>query len=413
MRAAHVFANGRGWGAASSSMPRARLLREISWPLLVTPAAVTPHVTPAAVTPHVTPAAVTPHVTREPTREPPQWPQPSASFHLPSRACRTSYAEGRWIRRELVCPSGDDGDSSRISETLDEGVDGTTTASASVHPLCAVPPSESGWQWCRLSATWPLQARHARHSHAPANRTVLFVGDSTMRFLWGAVANLLEPNATRRFVQFGYGCMVSPSIVGTGLPWRLRSLRRHDGAHRGDHADLHATHHAPCVRGQGMRALGDAGERPRSNAEETDAPVGCGVGAALATWDAMRATGQAARRSGRRWAAGAGGGRRLSSSRSRHEQAPPRASRRTTRGPGQDVVDSHAPVGVSDDDQCPAACFIYAARGQKRGRRRPPRLPLPMRPPPPPPPLPTRPPPPRPLRRRTTTRPSPADQSIP
>lgn len=37
-----------------------------------------------------------------------------------------------------------------------------------------------------------------------------------MRFLWGALINIMEPNATRRFHQFGYGCMISPTLRGSG-----------------------------------------------------------------------------------------------------------------------------------------------------------------------------------------------------
>ena len=340
VRAAHVFANGRGWGAASSSMPRARLLREISWPLLVTP---------AAVTPHVTPAAVTTHVTREPTREPPQWPQPSASFHLPSRACRTSYAEGRWIRRELVCPSGDDGDSSRISETLDEGVDGTTTASASVHPLCAVPPSESGWQWvpfeCYVAFAGSPRALLTR---ALANRTVLFVGDSTMRFLWGAVANLLEPNATRRFVQFGYGCMVSPSIVGTGQ--FLGGCDRFDVT-TVRIAGTTLIYTQPTTR---LASAAKGCERSVTQANALDRMLKRPTHRLDAALVQHSLLGTLCEPQGRQHggaaaggAAGAGGGRRLSSSRSRHESKHHHAHRDVRPAGPAKTSSTHTPPSVS------------------------------------------------------------------
>ena len=81
------------------------------------------------------------------------------------------------------------------------------------HPLCAVPAAEGGWQLVPHTCYyrgWSDQEL----SVALGNASLLFVGDSTQRFLWGAFGNLLEANSSHRFRQVGYGSQVSPQLVG-------------------------------------------------------------------------------------------------------------------------------------------------------------------------------------------------------
>ena len=55
-----------------------------------------------------------------------------------------------------------------------------------------------------------------------ANKTSLYAGDSTLRFVWGATINLLEEDPRRRFSQYAYGCVVGPSIENEVTPGEFK-----------------------------------------------------------------------------------------------------------------------------------------------------------------------------------------------
>ena len=183
VRAAHVFADNHGVGAASNTAPRPRLLHEITWPLAV-------------------------HANGESAPAAAQSP----SIVLPDTPCTRLGAAGRWVRRSLVCGDGGGVPTHGRAERRQQ--------QQRPHALCDVPATESGWQWLPYSCY--VQHADAIGGGRPlsallSNRSLLFVGDSTNRFLWGALINLIEPNATRRFHQVGYGCMLSPAGSGSFL----------------------------------------------------------------------------------------------------------------------------------------------------------------------------------------------------
>jgi hypothetical protein len=97
------------------------------------------------------------------------------SMEVPTEPCRSGTDAGRWVRRALVC-GGAEGPRGRA--------------------LCAVPPTAAGWQWlpwrCYLRA-WDGAALAARFG----GRSLLFSGDSTTRFIWGAFINMVRPPAER------------------------------------------------------------------------------------------------------------------------------------------------------------------------------------------------------------------------
>lgn len=105
--------------------------------------------------------------------------------HLP---CRRSGVPARWVRRDAACGGG-----------------------AQQHPLCAVPAAAGGWQLVPHTCYYRAWTG-AELSAELSNASLLFVGDSTQRFLWGAFGNLLEPHTRWRFRQDGYGAQESPRL---------------------------------------------------------------------------------------------------------------------------------------------------------------------------------------------------------
>jgi hypothetical protein len=95
-------------------------------------------------------------------------PNSSSDSTLPSEKCLSNRKvhRGRWLQHRHVC--------------------------AQQHPLCSVPPSGSGWQYVPYECYYEKQSQR-RLQHLFQNRTIVFTGDSTMRFLWGQLVNLLDP----------------------------------------------------------------------------------------------------------------------------------------------------------------------------------------------------------------------------
>jgi len=103
---------------------------------------------------------------------------------LPAKKCldHRRIHRGRWLQRRHVC--------------------------AQTHPLCRVPPSGSGWQYVPYECYYERQTVQRMQQHL-RNRTIVFTGDSTMRFLWGQFINLLVPPGGQQFSQTNYGQMRS------------------------------------------------------------------------------------------------------------------------------------------------------------------------------------------------------------
>ena len=107
-------------------------------------------------------------------------PNSSSDSTLPSEKCLSNRKvhRGRCLQHRHVC--------------------------AQQHPLCSVPPSGSGWQYVPYECYYEKQRRL---QHLFQNRTIVFTGDSTMRFLWGQLVNLLIPLRVHQFSQVDYGEM--------------------------------------------------------------------------------------------------------------------------------------------------------------------------------------------------------------
>ena len=122
-------------------------------------------------------------------------------YHLPS-CNRFSGAAGRWARQAAVCPGGIGDD-----------------------PGCFFPGVQSlhdKWLWLPFTCTYRIPPHGQRLRR---NATILFMGDSTFRFLWGAFVSFFEDEEQYRFHQHGYGIMHSTrlrSLIGrdTSLRWQ-------------------------------------------------------------------------------------------------------------------------------------------------------------------------------------------------
>jgi len=112
---------------------------------------------------------------------------PGVRWRPPSQPCTRSGEPARWVQRGHVC-QGD-----------------------VQHPLCAVPAADRGWQLVP-HACYHRAWSASELARALADKSLLFIGDSTQRFLWGQFINLFEPNETRQFRQGGYGSMTSPRL---------------------------------------------------------------------------------------------------------------------------------------------------------------------------------------------------------
>lgn len=108
----------------------------------------------------------------------------------PQHPCQRSGMPARWVRRDAMCPN---------------------QGGAALHPLCAVPAAEGGWQLVPHTCYYRGWSEQEL-SVALGDMSLLFVGDSTQRFLWGAFGNLLEANSSHRFQQVGYGSQASPKL---------------------------------------------------------------------------------------------------------------------------------------------------------------------------------------------------------
>ena len=116
---------------------------------------------------------------------------PRAPLHqMPS--CKSfSGAEGRWVRHAAVCPD-------MIGGINDPG--------------CSFPAAQSmsdKWLWLPFACAYRLPSRA---KSLESNTSVLFIGDSTFRFLWGAFVSLFEDEEDQKFLQHGYGMMSSTRL---------------------------------------------------------------------------------------------------------------------------------------------------------------------------------------------------------
>ena len=192
VRASLIFRDGEGVAQRGylHGGPRARLLAESSWTFTV--------VDDDDASGHDTSGAAAGR---------------AGLLRLPTVACHTANEAGRWVRDALVC-----GDRNR-GRTADD--DASRTFGAARRALCSLPPSAGGWRWlpwrCYIPA-WDGAALRGRF----ANKTILYVGDSTVRFVWGATINLLEDDAKRRFAQYAYGCLVGPSVDNEVTPGEFK-----------------------------------------------------------------------------------------------------------------------------------------------------------------------------------------------
>ena len=101
---------------------------------------------------------------------------------------------GRWVQSSLVCRS-------------------SPNSSHRLLPSCSLPPVEGSWRWLPYSCLYHPWGSEGL-SRALGGRRILLLGDSTMRYLFGALLNLLDPDPSRRFKQVGYGCQRSDRIDG-------------------------------------------------------------------------------------------------------------------------------------------------------------------------------------------------------
>lgn len=106
---------------------------------------------------------------------------------LPTEKCLSNRRihRGRWLQRRHVCTRQ--------------------------HPLCRVPATGSGWQYVPYECYYEEQSQR-KLQHRLQNRTIVFTGDSTMRFLWGQIVNLLVSPPEQQFSQVHYGEMCSEQL---------------------------------------------------------------------------------------------------------------------------------------------------------------------------------------------------------
>ena len=132
-------------------------------------------------------------------------PQPGPLRSMPSCSLFTGV-EGRWIRRSAVCAG-------HLGVNDDEA--------------CAFPwvtgANGDRWLWLPYSCAYRAVARAQA---VRRNVTLLFLGDSTFRFLWGQLISRFEDDASQRFLQHGYGVMrsthLSRGALGNSSRWQWR-----------------------------------------------------------------------------------------------------------------------------------------------------------------------------------------------